>query len=335
MTKRNQSVDIAKFIAAIFVIGIHTRPLSVISGWADFFLCDIIFRTAVPFFAVCTGFYLTNRMDSNNKVPSWSPVKSMILKTSLLYVAWSLFYLLILAISWCQKGLFTTTSIIGWFKSFLIGSPYYHLWYLAQLFWALLFFYPIVRYVPRKMRYYLTFLLWLIGSFAYVYSDILEIGQSFVRSYDNFGAITGSVVRMLPLILTGNLIAESKIQKKEFILLGVLVCFAGLVVEAYLLRKIGAEKFSYIIFTLPLAFYLFLLIQGLDLQTRFNTRLLSKVSMNIYLLHPAMIFLIVNLCHSSYRPGVLFLMVTAITISICLFYDLLTNRSSLLKWRSQ
>ena len=85
ISRRDPLVDIAKFLCAIFVVGIHTRPLSGLSGLADFVLCDIIFRVAVPFFAVCTGYYLTRRMDSKRSGNSWLMVKSMAFRVLLLY----------------------------------------------------------------------------------------------------------------------------------------------------------------------------------------------------------------------------------------------------------
>lgn len=154
--QRNPSVDIAKFLCAIFVIGIHTRPLSGLSEVADFVLCDIIFRVAVPFFAVCTGYYLTRKLDSNDRKSGWVKVKSMALRVLLLYILWSLFYLLILSFSWYKTGNLELSSFVGWFKSFLLGSSNYHFGYLAQLFWALFPFYLIVKYVNPKWQTIIT-----------------------------------------------------------------------------------------------------------------------------------------------------------------------------------
>lgn len=321
MPQRNSSVDIAKFIAAIFVIGIHTRPLLQWSGLADFVLCDIIFRTAVPFFAVCTGYYLTKRINTEESVPNWLPIKSMLLKTMLLYVVWSLFFLIVLAISWHQTGLLTQASFIGWFKSFLIGTPYYHLWYLAQLFWALVFFFIIVRFVPRVYKVVMTILLWLLGSYAYVYSDIIGLGREIVSFYDSFGSISGSLGRMLPLLLTGNMIAEKSSQNQRYDLALMFVSFIGLIVEVFLLRQLGAERYSYVIFTLPLAYFLFIIIERLPYQVGYNTKLLSKTSMNIYLLHPAVIVILKSL--NVTNNMVLFCLALIITSVLCFAYEFL------------
>ena len=318
MTRRNSAVDIGKFIAAIFVIGIHTRPLSGFSGVADFFLCDILFRTAVPFFAVCTGYYLSLRLKDNGNN---RPLRKTILRILLLYIVWSLFYLLVLSYSWNKTGLLSNTTLVGWSKSFLLGNSYYHLWYLAQLFWALFPFFLIERYVPDKFKVVLAVTLWILGSFCYVYSDVLRIGSGFAGLYNRYGAITGSLGRMLPLLLTGNLIACRTDCTNKRITYGCFVCFIGLVSEVFAIRHFGAERFSYVLFTLPLAYFLFFSLKTAVLRVGFNTRILSKASMNVYLLHPAVLYFLKEM-HIS-NPIVLFCLCVVITSLICITFAFL------------
>lgn len=56
---RNSAIDLAKLIAALLVVGIHTRPCMDVSIDADFLFSGIVCHLAVPFFAVCSGYYLT------------------------------------------------------------------------------------------------------------------------------------------------------------------------------------------------------------------------------------------------------------------------------------
>lgn len=318
MQNRNTAVDIAKFLAAIFVVGIHTRPLSDVFTLADFALTDILFRTAVPFFAVCTGFYLSKTIKDKGSLPGVKTASRILL----LYIGWSLFYLLILSFSWYKSGLMSFDSYVGWSKSFLIGGSYYHLWYLAQLFWALLLFFPIIRYVPVKYRLILVVFLWMLETFAYVYSDMLGIGRGFVRLYNRFGAVTGSLGRMLPLLLTGNLIAGNSEYDRKNVIIGCCFCFVGLIAEVFLLRHFGAERFSYVLFTLPLAFFLFILIKSATIQLNFNSRILSKSGMNIYLLHPAVLFFLKELNLTDHMG--LFCLCVFLTSVICIAFAYIT-----------
>lgn len=50
------SLDIAKFICALLVIIIHTRPFAECSGIIDFYLGDVAVRIAVPLFFAISGY---------------------------------------------------------------------------------------------------------------------------------------------------------------------------------------------------------------------------------------------------------------------------------------
>ena len=64
ITQRNAAIDLAKYIASIFIIGIHTGFFSDINQTLAFVFQNIIFRTAVPFllfaraFSYCRGFVI-------------------------------------------------------------------------------------------------------------------------------------------------------------------------------------------------------------------------------------------------------------------------------------
>ncbi len=297
MSNRSASVDIAKFIAAIFVIGVHTRLLADISEIADFVLCDIVFRTAVPFFAVCSGFFLTKKL-LKNSITSWEPIKTAAIKTLVLYVVWSFFYLLILMLSWYQKGIMTSTVVFGWFKSFLIGAPYYHLWYLAQLFWALLFFYPIVKFLNVRIQLLLAILLWIVGVYVSVYSEILDlgiIGHKFIHYYRLMGAFSGAIGRLLPLLLAGSLLARrAPIDLQDsWVMTG--VTFVCLICEVFLIKRLGVTHFKYELFSLPFAYFFFSSVILTQVNININTMILAKSSMYIYLLHPVPIFFVRDL----------------------------------------
>ncbi len=57
--KRDVLIDMSKFVAALLVVTIHSHPFKQICPTLDFLLCDWLARLAVPFFAVCTGYYIT------------------------------------------------------------------------------------------------------------------------------------------------------------------------------------------------------------------------------------------------------------------------------------
>ena len=57
--RRDNNIDLVKFIASLFIIGIHTNLFIEVSDFLNFAVVHVIFRLAVPFFAVCSGYYLS------------------------------------------------------------------------------------------------------------------------------------------------------------------------------------------------------------------------------------------------------------------------------------
>ena len=62
---RNYTVDLFKFISSILIIGIHTNLFVDINDTLNFAVVDIICRLAVPFFAVCSGYFLSKSLAKN------------------------------------------------------------------------------------------------------------------------------------------------------------------------------------------------------------------------------------------------------------------------------
>lgn len=64
MTKsctRLYSLDLSRWIAAFLVICIHTVPLSSFSRLGNALFVQVVCRLAVPFFFVCSGYFLRKK----------------------------------------------------------------------------------------------------------------------------------------------------------------------------------------------------------------------------------------------------------------------------------
>lgn len=57
------SVDLVKFIMAIFVVAIHTHPYTCIENANLSFFIQKLISLSVPFFFVASGFFLWRKMD--------------------------------------------------------------------------------------------------------------------------------------------------------------------------------------------------------------------------------------------------------------------------------
>lgn len=295
---RNCAIDVAKFIAAVMVIAIHTRPLKDISCEADFFFCDIICRLAVPFFAICTGYYSTVKWSFIDERLCKSKSNHGLFAKSIrklvkMYLLWSLLYLGLLIFSWREAELHITYHyFIGWLHSLVFSASFYHLWYLVSIGYAFVWFYLLLRYVKFRYIPVIIVVLWAIEVAEYLYRDILPdcIQQGLVY-FDLFSSISVSITRILPMLLTGAVIARMNGAMKN---VGISTCvfFLLLVIEVFILRMNGWTRFSFSVFTLPLSFYLFILIYRLGSRLRFESSILADISMLVYCIHPIFIYVI-------------------------------------------
>ena len=70
LNTRNEVIDFATFVASLLVVAIHTALFKDVNKQLYFVFNELICRLGVPFFAICTGFYLYKAIEKNgwNKV---------------------------------------------------------------------------------------------------------------------------------------------------------------------------------------------------------------------------------------------------------------------------
>ena len=317
METRNGYIDLGKYVAAILVIAIHTRPFHDISLDVDFFFVDIICRMAVPFFAICTGFYFTRAFDKSSS--RFFLFKKTIFKIIRMYLLWSLFYLLVLLIDWHNNGILSVDNIIGWCKSLIVSSSYYHLWYLSSLIYAIPLFVIIINKVSKNYCLGIAVVLWVLEAIDYGYSFLISDFLSSLSVLSSFDAMHTGILRMLPLLLVRAYVSRININSLSLNRTAVifLLSFLLLVVEAFSLRHFGGNHFSFIFMTLALSVAVFILVYLIGLRSVKDFQLLAKMSMTIYCLHPAIIWLLDDYISS---PLLLFLWVSIIVSFMSYFY---------------
>ncbi|WP_216697691.1 hypothetical protein [Anaerostipes faecalis] len=83
----------------------------------------------------------------------------------------------------------------------------------------------------------------------------------------------------------------------RFYALGFIISFSCLSLEAIMLKNMEQVRFSYIIFTLPTAYFLFnLIIAAKDYLVNFDFTILGKISLFVYVIHPLVIAIILKIC---------------------------------------
>ena len=164
-------------------------------------------------------------------------------------------------------------------------------------------------------RFYLVIAvpLWIYMAVNYGYVDFLPSVWKgvFSLSFPIEALMTG-VIFMLPLLLAGAWLANRDIEKmnKKMLWIIAFLFFSLLSFETYHLQTMGGEHYSFIFFTFPLSIILFACLYLTGRYVNLQSGQLAKVSMTIYCLHPAVVWILKDYVSHSL---LLFLIIAVVT----------------------
>ena len=330
MNDRNYTVDLFKFISSLLIIGIHTNLFVDINDTLNFAFVDIICRLAVPFFAVCSGFFLSKSLAKNEYVAK--PVKKQEWKLIKLYALWAVLYLAYSIPTWIKSGWMSFGAFKDYSLATVTQGSHYHLWYLISLIYALPLFYLCVRFIKnRKLLFVFMIALYVIKALSYGYTQWLPtFMQTIFGIGGKFSALFDAAFLLLPLLFLGFFITQKKISLK-LSLIGFVVSFSLLTVEAFTLKAFGQESVSFIFLTLPTAYFLFSLISQMNWNLNGKVcTLLGAASLVIYCFHPMIVGLFIDIVPSSI---LLFVITTIISAAVALMFVIIRTKISSRKQR--
>ena len=126
-----------------------------------------------------------------------------------------------------------------------------------------------------------------------------------------------SFTRILFLVLVGAMIAKGW-YKKTGVYRNTLLCFCMMTVEVVGLKLLGGTRYSFVIFTLPMVYFLFIFILRLGNMLNFDSKKWADISMLVYCLHPVFIILFRKL-HIS-ESLIVFILTSIMTTIFCILY---------------
>lgn len=287
--KEYRAIDFAKFIAAFLVAAIHIPPLEDCSPWLSHEVQQVICRMAVPFFFLCTGFFLGGKLCDRERT------KRYLFHILKMYLFWTLCYCLpMIERFWKGDRTFTENAGEMLRRFFLIGS-YIQLWYLLATAVAAVLLYVCVSVLKWRDRT-------LIAAVVFLYV-IGVLGNSYRHAFDGVPAVAAGIKFYqagvlttrngiffgFPFVAAGYLLWKyrGKIRQHSY---GVwtTVCLAAMFGEEYLVRKAWGEgSHDMYLLTPAAAVCLFLALAWISLPERTDSaaKLLRRLSTYLFLLH--------------------------------------------------
>ena len=275
MSDRKQygALDLAKFIAAILIIILHTNPFSSYSTVVSFGFRSIITVIAVPFFFLTSGFLFFKKLNSLKNEEKSEYFKKYFKRLASMYLFWSALYFIFVAIGWAKNGV-VLMDVLQYVKRFIFEGSYSTLWFLPALMTAV----TVVYLLQKKLSYDKIFLMAIpfyafacFGSSYYGISEKLPILSTCYDIYFSFfDTIKNGILFGWIYVALGGVLSEKEVQIKPikgFVLVGIssVILAAETVMQAYFGWSKNGVDTKFVL--LPLTIFLFVFVMSLNMKS--------------------------------------------------------------------
>lgn len=317
---RSAGIDGFRIAAAVMVIAIHTAPLSGISEDLDFVITYCIFRTAVPFFFMTTGYFVLAPWVRGGEKER-RKVRRFLKSTALLYLVSTVLYVPAAVYS---GGAPEDGAALA--KQIFFDGTFYHLWYFPAAILGCAIVMALLRCMTAELAFVLAAAAYVFGtggdSWYGLAAELPGMGRAYdavfaFSSYTRNGIFYAPVFLLLgvlirrrelpgendPAALEGNdpaaegkragersvgkRSAQEKRKEQTRIWTGSAVSAAVMLAEGALTYACGWQRHNSMYLALvPLMYFLFRLLLSVPGKAPAWAR---DISMLVYVIHPAVL----------------------------------------------
>lgn len=282
-------IDIFKLIAAFMVVAIHVGPLSSINENLDFYITYVLFRVAVPFFLMVSGYFVLHKMLTSSD--GVNILKTFLKKIIVLYLIATLLYIPINLYAGHFENIKSIGSIL---KMFLFDGTFYHLWYMPSVIMGSMLIFILSKKFDLKQVFVITLILYVMGLLGDSYYGVIYNVKYIKCFYDflfKFFDYTRNGIFYAPIFLMIGVLfrGRKKVLKRSVNIYGLTLSIVFLLIEGMILRNLNLQRHSSMyIFLIPLVVFLFSFILSFNIG---NKKTLRSLSMYVYIIHPFVIVL--------------------------------------------
>ena len=321
-------LDIFKFIFSICIVVLHIEVLNEFPNSINWYVTRLLFRLAVPFFFVSSGFLYGNKiLNQNYKLKEIT--KNYIKRLSIPFIFWLAIGLIPELVSKYTGSLLHRCKELFLYSIFY---PYGALWYIYALIFAIFILYFFYKKGKYLLPIILGYILYIFALLCNSYYFIIEKSTYIKKIVDKYmeicisprnGLFVGILFVSLGVYIS-KIIKENKIKKMSYIYLMNILFFLILIIEVYYIRGKTTIDDSGLFFILPLLSSTFVLIL-IKLSRNKQHKFLRNFSTCIYFIHrPIIAYLLMFFTIESKKT--LFIIAFPLSIIITMILLKLDNK---------
>ncbi|MGG5336194.1 alanine racemase [Enterococcus sp. AZ089] len=284
--KKNQGIEQFRVILAMMVVAIHCLPLHRLWPDGDILITLTLFRIAVPFFFMISGYYVFSDLATQNSYPARQRIWLFIKKQLQVYLIATLLFL---PLAWYSGILGLNMPLDTFIQTLLVNGILYHLWYFPAIITGGLLVMGLLTRLSFKQVFFIAVGLYVVGlggdswSGLAAQTPITPLYSLIFQLLDG----TRNGIFFAPLFLILGVLARRFAKKpasphRYSYLMISLIC---LLLESYLLHHFTTPKHDSMYVFLPFVLlFLFPIIQ--QWQAPMIWKQAGRLSLWLYLLHP-------------------------------------------------
>lgn len=331
--KKYNSIDLCKFVMAIFVIAIHTNPLSGIKNQHILNVYECIVNCAVPFFFMASGYLLAiNLTWPYHSEIDIKKIKKYLMKIIKLYLVWSVIYMP-LAISDCiNSGQSFFQGVYLYINRLIFVGDHYNswiLWYLLSTIYALIFIIMLMKkHISPYVVCIIGFAVFCI-SIGFDYLVLYEIPFSFLleilKKIVLHSVLNGRIFRGIFYLPCGMVLAQHKIKNRKSLI--ALFCLSFMI--CCMISNLLLKSILMVIYNVSL----FIIVKDIEWKDMKIYSILRKMSTSMYFIHLYIWTFYYHLVYGEKTFGLdSFLVTSSVAIVISFIYVVLKNKKQPVKY---
>ena len=313
-TEQYYSIDLCKYIMALFVVAIHTKPLNHLQNSYINGLITTALSLAVPFFFISSGFLIFNKMKELPCIDlRLSYLKKHTYKLIKSYIIWSVIYFPIALYGYKLENVTWKKAFIIYIRDLFVKGDHFYswpLWYLLSSIYALL----VIIFLVKMKKFNVNGMIMIIILFI-----ILEHGTDYLIFTANKNGFIGFIGTLLEkTIVQGRIFSGT-----YFMIIGTLLskldlCFKRFDLRIYCISFICTfilSTFSIPYFELIMYISFFECIIRCKLNCK-NGIVFRRLSTEIYYVHMLPFFFFTLIVGMDNRYGMTAFLVTLISTQL-------------------